>query len=111
MASAIVGKHPSKILDDPAVLLNAIIESPIKYSIIVMDLEGKIRVWNERARANYGYLAEEMVGNVTTFCITGKTSNRGECPSFSARRRGQERPKGSSNGCVKMAPASRRRLP
>ena len=82
MASAIVGKHPSKILDDPAVLLNAIIESPIKYSIIVMDLEGKIRAWNERARTNYGYLAEEMVGKRTDVLHSQEEVESGRVSEF-----------------------------
>jgi PAS domain S-box-containing protein len=61
MSSLTIHKNRDNVLEDPAVLLNAI-ESPARFSIVVMDLEGKIRVWNEGARENYGYLAEEMVG-------------------------------------------------
>src|SRR5207237_4827586 len=42
--------------------LNNILESSTEYSIIAMDLEGSVLAWNEGARRNYGYAAEEMVG-------------------------------------------------
>lgn len=41
--------------------LQNILESAIEYSIIAINLEGVILVWNEGARRNYGYLAHEMV--------------------------------------------------
>jgi PAS domain-containing protein len=51
---------------DPTLLLDAILEGPTEYSIIVTDLEGTILAWNEGARGNYGYLAEEMVGKASS---------------------------------------------
>src|SRR5437588_716967 len=42
--------------------LNNILESSTEYSIIAMDLEGSVLAWNEGARRNYGYAAEEMIG-------------------------------------------------
>jgi PAS domain S-box-containing protein len=43
-------------------LLDNILESSIKYSIIGKDLEFKILSWNEGAKRNYGYSAEEILG-------------------------------------------------
>lgn len=45
--------------------LNDVLKSTISYSIVALDLEGKILVWNEGAKRNYGYTAEEMVGKRT----------------------------------------------
>jgi hypothetical protein len=49
MSTVIPQRHRSNVLNDPTVLLNAILESPAKYSIFVMDLEGRIVAWNEGA--------------------------------------------------------------
>lgn len=46
--------------------LNNVLESSTAYSIIAEDLEGNILAWNEGARLNYGYTAEEMVGKKNT---------------------------------------------
>jgi PAS domain S-box-containing protein len=43
-------------------LLDNILQSSIKYSIIGKDLNYKILSWNEGARRNYGYAAEEILG-------------------------------------------------
>ena len=43
-------------------LLDNILESSIKYSIIGKDLDYRILSWNEGARRNYGYSAEEILG-------------------------------------------------
>ena len=43
-------------------LLDNILQSSIKYSIIGKDLDHKILSWNEGARRNYGYEAEEILG-------------------------------------------------
>ena len=45
-------------------LLNNVLESSTEYSIAAEDLKGNILTWNEGARRNYGYSAEEMVGNM-----------------------------------------------
>jgi len=41
--------------------LQSILASTIEYSIIALNMEGVILVWNEGARRNYGYVAEEVV--------------------------------------------------
>jgi PAS domain S-box-containing protein len=43
-------------------LLDNILQSSIKYSIIGKDLEHRILSWNEGAQRNYGYTAEEILG-------------------------------------------------
>lgn len=43
-------------------LMDNILQSSIKYSIIVADLDSNILYWNEGARKIYGYTTEEMVG-------------------------------------------------
>ena len=42
--------------------LDNILQSSIKYSIIGKDLDQRIVSWNEGARRNYGYVAEEILG-------------------------------------------------
>lgn len=42
-------------------ILQNILKSSIQYSIVGTDLDGKILVWNEGARRNYGYKAAEVV--------------------------------------------------
>jgi PAS domain S-box-containing protein len=49
-------------LTEATAFLNNVLESSTEYSIIAMDLAGNILAWNEGARRNYGYAAEEMVG-------------------------------------------------
>src|SRR5258708_40076485 len=39
-----------------------ILESSTEYSIIGMDLSGKVLLWNEGARRLYGYEPEEIIG-------------------------------------------------
>ena len=43
-------------------LLDNILQSSIKYSIIGKDLDHRILSWNEGALRNYGYRAEEILG-------------------------------------------------
>jgi PAS domain S-box-containing protein len=42
--------------------LDNILQSSTKYSIIGKDQKGRILSWNEGARRNYGYQAEEVIG-------------------------------------------------
>lgn len=42
--------------------LNNILESSLEYSIVALDLDGKILTWNAGARNNYGYESGEMLG-------------------------------------------------
>ena len=39
-----------------------VLESSTEYSVIAMDLDGKIALWNEGARRIYGYEPGEVVG-------------------------------------------------
>jgi len=50
--------------------LDNILQSSTKYSIIGKDLDRKILSWNEGARRNYGYSAEEIVGKDSTILHT-----------------------------------------
>src|SRR5882672_2091301 len=43
-----------------------ILESSTEYSVIAKDLEGKILLWNERARRLYGYEPGEVVGRANS---------------------------------------------
>jgi len=42
--------------------LDNILQSSTKYSIIGKDLDRKILSWNEGAKRNYGYIAEDIIG-------------------------------------------------
>jgi PAS domain S-box-containing protein len=53
--------RPEAIADYRAFLQN-VMESSTEYSLIALDLNGKILLWNEGARRIYGYEAEEIVG-------------------------------------------------
>src|SRR6266513_4126842 len=52
----------SRERSETAAFLNNILESSTEYLIFAMDLGGSILTWNEGARRNYEYSAEEMVG-------------------------------------------------
>ncbi|MBB3169602.1 PAS domain-containing protein [Simiduia aestuariiviva] len=58
-------------------LLDNILESSIKYSIIGKDLDFKILTWNEGARRNYGYTAEEIVGKSSEILHTQEDLDSG----------------------------------
>jgi two-component system cell cycle sensor histidine kinase/response regulator CckA len=49
-------------LAETSSFLNDVLASSTGYSVIAKDLAGNILTWNEGARKNYGYSAEEMVG-------------------------------------------------
>ena len=49
-------------LAETSAFLDNILASSTKYSIISEDLDRKILYWNEGARRNYGYTADEIVG-------------------------------------------------
>ena len=53
-------------LTEASTFLGNVLESSTEYSIIAKDLDGNILTWNEGARRNYGYSAEEMVGKGNT---------------------------------------------
>ena len=50
--------------------LDNILQSSTKYSIIGKDLSHKILSWNEGARRNYGYTAEEIIGRDSSILHT-----------------------------------------
>jgi PAS domain S-box-containing protein len=63
MADAIAAPSaPAMTLAEQVALLKTILESSTEHSLIAMDLGGKILNWNEGARRNYGYSAEDMIG-------------------------------------------------
>jgi PAS domain S-box-containing protein len=49
-------------LTEAGTFLGNVLESSTQYSIIAKDLLGNVLTWNEGARRNYGWSAEEMVG-------------------------------------------------
>lgn len=55
-------REQNRELIETTTFLNNVLESSTEYSIIAKDLDGTILAWNEGARRNYGYTAEEMVG-------------------------------------------------
>jgi len=50
--------------------LDNILQSSTKYSIIGKDLDHKILSWNEGARRNYGYKADEIIGTDSSILHT-----------------------------------------
>lgn len=52
---------PQQVLDSRNLLEN-IFQSSTEYSIIAKDLQKRILTWNEGARRNYGYEADEVLG-------------------------------------------------
>ncbi|MFZ2632450.1 MAG: PAS domain-containing protein [Desulfosalsimonadaceae bacterium] len=57
--------------------LDNILQSSTKYSIIGKDLDHKILSWNEGARRNYGYSAEEIIGKDSSILHTPEDINSG----------------------------------
>src|SRR6266851_3960249 len=55
-------RQQNRELTEATAFLNKVLESSTEYSIIAKDLDGNILAWNEGAKRNYGYNAEEMVG-------------------------------------------------
>jgi PAS domain S-box-containing protein len=59
-------REQNRALTDTTAFMNNVLESSTEYSIIAKDLDGKILAWNEGARRNYGYSAEDMVGKTNS---------------------------------------------
>ena len=55
-------RKQSNALLEATNFLNDVLKSSTSYSIIALDLDGNILIWNEGAKRNYGFTAEEMVG-------------------------------------------------
>jgi len=51
-------------------LLTSILQSSVKYSIIGKDLKHRIVFWNEGAHRNYGYTADEVIGQDSSILHT-----------------------------------------
>jgi PAS domain S-box-containing protein len=58
--------------------LDNILQSSTKYSIIGKDLNHRILSWNEGARRNYGYLAEEIIGKDSSVLHTPEDIKSGK---------------------------------
>ena len=58
-------------------LLDNVLQSSTKYSLIGKDLEGRILSWNEGAHRNYGYAAEEIVGKQSSILHTPEDQRSG----------------------------------
>jgi PAS domain S-box-containing protein len=57
--------------------LDNIFESSVKYSIIGKDTNHRILSWNEGARRNYGYTAEEIIGKNSNLLHTPEDTKSG----------------------------------
>ena len=58
--------------------LDNILQSSTKYSIIGKDLNHRILSWNEGARRNYGYVAEEIIGTDSSVLHTPEDIESGK---------------------------------
>jgi len=55
-------KRQMREFSESKALLDSILQSSTKYSIIGMDLDHHILSWNKGASHNYGYVAEQVIG-------------------------------------------------
>lgn len=62
VAYCITNVRREKNLIETRTLLDNILQSSIKYSIIGVSIDGTIVFWNEGARRDYGYAADEIIG-------------------------------------------------
>lgn len=70
-------------LVDATAFMNELLESSTGFSFIAMDLDGRAQVWNEGARRNYGYAAEELIGrHVATELHTPEDVRSGRVEEF-----------------------------
>ncbi len=65
-----VQKRAMRELAEKKAFLDNILQSSTKYSIIGKDLSRRILSWNEGARRNYGYTAEEIIGRDSSILHT-----------------------------------------
>ncbi|WP_133131332.1 sensor histidine kinase [Legionella yabuuchiae] len=63
-------------------ILQNILESSIEYSIISIDLKGKILVWNEGAHLIYGYTASEIIHKNIRILHRSKDVQQGAVKQF-----------------------------
>jgi PAS domain S-box-containing protein len=63
-------------------LLDNILQSSIKYSIIGKDLDHRILSWNEGAHRNYGYAADEILGKSSEILHTPEDLQSGAVESL-----------------------------
>src|SRR5262249_3944207 len=62
VAYCITNVRREKNLVETRALLDNILQSSIKYSIIGAATDGTVVFWNEGAHRNYGYAADEVIG-------------------------------------------------
>lgn len=60
--------------------LSSLFESSTEYAIIAVDPDGKILLWNEGARRQYGYEAEELVGKADSSVLHSPEDVRADKP-------------------------------
>ena len=65
--------------------LDNILQSSTKYSIIGKDLNHRILSWNEGAKRNYGYTAEEIIGQDSVVLHTSEDVKAGAVERLLAR--------------------------
>ncbi len=63
-------KRAMRELAEKKAFLDNILQSSTKYSIIGKDLSRRILSWNEGARRNHGYTAEEIIGRDSSILYT-----------------------------------------
>jgi PAS domain S-box-containing protein len=72
-------------LRDARNFLENVLESATQYSMVALDLERRIVLWNEGARRNYGYSAKEIVGERADILHVPADIASGVAPSLYAR--------------------------
>ena len=70
---------------DARVFLENVLESSIEYSLIALDLDRHILLWNEGAHRSYGYSSKELVGMVADMLHTSSDLASGVASSLYAR--------------------------
>lgn len=65
-------REQNRELTETTTFLDNVLQSSTEYSIIAKDLNGNILAWNEGARRNYGYTADEMVGKKNSIILHTK---------------------------------------
>jgi PAS domain S-box-containing protein len=86
-ASALVrgvtdANHAMKELAEKKSYLDNLLQSSIRYSIIGKDLDRRILSWNEGARRNYGYEANEALGLSSNILHTKESLESGAVDAF-----------------------------
>jgi PAS domain S-box-containing protein len=70
MSKTEVVRRDLRLVEDEAEFLADVIESSTERSIVAIDADGVILLWNEGARRFYGYEPSEIVGKTWTLLYT-----------------------------------------